>query len=416
MKILLVGTDSTANLGDQAILICMMDLLRERFPDAEFVVLSHRPHLARERLGERDDVKAVDWMPWTGYSGASIRALVGGYLRRRIGAKHGFLRWMYPPKQRHVLRHFDDADLVALVGGRYLTSPYFDSVLYVLHAVELARTRGIPVVSFPQSIGPFVTAKEKFAASLLLSRIDYLMVRDERTRDFFRHFQVKGPRIDLVPDCVFTLEPADNDEIDAVMEKEGIVKGDRPLIAVTARTLKATMERYDDAEHDVYMDKMAALLDDLSDDADLVFLSSTYAAQGYFRHDPDIGRAVASRMHHGGRLKIVDNEVSAPILKGLYGRMDAVITTRMHPIIMSSAMGVPVAGIAYEYKSIEVLKLLGFAENAVAVRDFEPEAVAEIVRGMLADRSEISRQLLERTSRMQTTIREAVGRIPEIVR
>ncbi|KKK87700.1 hypothetical protein LCGC14_2750620 [marine sediment metagenome] len=76
MRIILFGNDSTANLGDQAILIAMMKALGDAFGEVRFTILSKHPDLARERLGHLDAVERIGPTPWLGREGADIAHLM----------------------------------------------------------------------------------------------------------------------------------------------------------------------------------------------------------------------------------------------------------------------------------------------------------------------------------------------------
>ena len=414
MRITLFGNDSTANLGDQAILIAMMKALGDVFKGACFTILSAHPDLARERLGDRPEVERIGAIPWMARSGATICRILAGFTWSRMLARAGLL-WTAASRERvEAARWIRQSDLVVLVGGRWIASPYFGTVMMALWALREAQGARVPVVAYSQSVGPFRTMKEKGAAHALLAGLKLIVARDTASMEFLRHFSAPGPRVAYAPDCVFALTVAPAGAVDEAMRVEEIDESRRPLVAVTARTLAATMESYRQEEHERYLDMMARICDALIEDGvQLVFLSSTYAAGDYDRSDPDIGKTFRNRMNNPGALKIVEREYPVQVLKGMYGRMDLVVSTRMHPTILASAMKVPVIALAYEYKGVEVLNALGLGEYAVSLKDATADDVIALARKALAEKETIAGHLEERIPEIQRQALEAARFVKE---
>jgi colanic acid/amylovoran biosynthesis protein len=68
-------------------------------------------------------------------------------------------------------------------------------------------------------------------------------------------------------------------------------------------------------------------------------------------------------------------------LQRLIQTADLVVTTRMHLAILSLVGGVPTLAVAYEFKTVELFRSLGLAENVVALEDIDPSWVeAQVAR------------------------------------
>ncbi|MFH0964907.1 MAG: polysaccharide pyruvyl transferase family protein [Planctomycetota bacterium] len=410
MRIVLYGTDSTANLGDQAILIAMMDALRGVFEGASFTILTAHPELAVERVGRRPGVERIGALPRIPWGKKTTMRLVSGYAASRALIRLGWGEG----GNRQVARWIAESDLLALVGGRYLASPYFSTLLVMLWGLAEARRAGVPAVGYSQSVGPFATIKEKIAAQLALRRLELMVARDRTSFEFLKHFAVPGLRVEQAPDCVFGLRPAEAGQIEEAMRREGIDEGRRPLVAITGRTLTATIERYDARAKRGYLEMLAGVSDALlADGAQVVFLSSTYRAGSYDRHDPDVAKEFRALMRRPEGLKVVETEYPVEVLKGLYGRMNLVISTRMHPTILASAMGVPVVALAYEYKGVGVLELLGLTQYALRIPEATTERVLTLAREALAQEQAIRAHLRERIAELQEQALSAARHVRE---
>ena len=315
MHIVIAGTPALTNLGDQAIILCMMQDMRNVFgEDTTFTLLSHYPEIALKRVGHLSYVRDILPIVKPGlrkHPNWKISTLTAGAF---LQGRKTPLRPLFG--KNPAADAIESADLLAFAGGRQYASPYYDAVLEGWMNATLAQRCGIPVVMWSQSIGPFNTVKEKAVAGGMLGACNLICARDTKTHQFLQAFGLPGTRIERTADCVFNLMPSSDAEVDAAMQQARITRGERPLVAVTARTMKHTISGYAGNDESRYEHEMASLLDGLSNEVDLVFLSSTYRDGTYDRHDPDVGRAIQRQMQHGDRLQIVDQEFPCAYTQG----------------------------------------------------------------------------------------------------
>lgn len=383
---LVIGSDSLANLGDQAIAKTLVRAARAAgYDDVHFA--SYRPEVAADRI--RHLVDTVHPMPFEAESGAHhLRTVARGamsYLVSRSG--HG--------------RRLPEVDVAVFVGGRYLASPYFGSVFTTLLAATELKRAGARIVLAPQTIGPVRTIKEKVALSRLLATADIVMARDRQSEDFLHHFAVAGPRYLRVPDVVYGFDHGSDEDGRAVLRAAGVEASGRPLLAIADRPLVAMTER-SGVSAESHSRSLAAAADLLSAEFELVFLSTTFGAPGYDRDDRVCGNQIRSLMRHPEALAIGRQEPPVEALTAAYRQCAALLTTRMHPIIMGMGQGTPVVSLAYEPKCVGQLEEFGRRGWALDLGASGYEIASTVRAAAEANRAEISQRGSE--------LRQEVGR------
>lgn len=144
-KVVLSGYYGFDNIGDEAILLSIIQALKERKADIDITVLSHNPQRTSNLYG----VKAVN-------------------------------RWSL----KEVKATLKDSDLLISGGGSLLQDiTGIKSLLYYLGVVGLARRLGKPVFFYAQGIGPVDGWLGRRLMRLTVNRVEAVTVRDEQSRD-----------------------------------------------------------------------------------------------------------------------------------------------------------------------------------------------------------------------------------------
>jgi colanic acid/amylovoran biosynthesis protein len=288
------------------------------------------------------------------------------------------------------------SNIVVFTGGRYLNSPYFKAGLSRYLDVLLCRRADVPVVAYSQSVGPFLTLKEKIVADRIINGLIFISPRDEKSVSFLSHFGVPPSKVEFAPDSVFRLIPASRDAAEEFLGRNGVsikVPGGI-LIGLSARQLVSMIKSVDDKTKQIYIESLIKYIDDSPRSHRFVFLSSVFRAPGYKRHDPDMGFKIKKSLQEPDRLVVISEEPPAPVLKAAYGIMDLVVTTRMHPIIMCAGMTTPVISIAYEYKCRELMRLINLEEYCIDLNDVTREKLIQLTEKAIHESGSI-RSMLE---------------------
>ena len=193
------GWYGSHNVGDQALLLTIADLLGTELGSARFTVFTADPH--------------------------HVRSYTQAQSRWQFTALHNF--YQFPQIMKTVV----DCDLFVFGGG----TPFYeerDHLLVMAVLIGLARLARTPYMTWTVSsqIVQNRTAKRLFR--WVLEGASAITYRDEHTRLLFDSCVVRKEMF-LASDPVFCLQPAESDAAQALISKAGLREADKPLVALT---------------------------------------------------------------------------------------------------------------------------------------------------------------------------------------
>jgi polysaccharide pyruvyl transferase WcaK-like protein len=376
-SVLILGGDSDFNLGDAAILESLCHSLQTADPDVQITTTSRR--------GRQRRLPGV------------VRILPRG-----------------PASVPLHLRCAAEQDLVIVGGGGLLQDddsrakmPYWASRLAALRLVNRN------IVGHCLGAGPLRHAESRQLARLACATLRSVSVRDGFAQRWLSSCTAKP--VQVVPDPAFMLPAADAERARAFIRSCGL-SVDRPLLGVALRrwfhplggfiphkirqtwALRLGRERAAGAATmESFLDDVAAAVSALARelDADVILLPS-YNVE----HEGD---AVVCRSLQGRlaattttALALVDDPA---LYKAVVGRLELMISARMHPLILAASMGVPVVGLAYNEKFAGALDLLGVPDQLMRLDEFadgsQSARLRQLAHDALSDRTDLAARAAE---------------------
>lgn len=394
MRILISNVYSWKNKGDAAIVLSMVEHLRESFPGCSITLSSYDVEdcfrfeglvctrsllsLMREKYGG----KRID-LPGRLRYALSCLGLRFSLAAFRLCAHLGVRCYcILPPIIRGKMRDYETMDLVVACGGGYLISKGRVSRLErlldcrELHLLcldfSLAALSGKPYLLYNQSVGPFSDSRDAAIVRRHLLGAEAVICREELT---VKRLDNMGLR-NLVrgADIAFHLraEPSD------ALKKYGY-DPDHKNIGLTVRNCLPT------GRQGVFESEMAAFISEsLSSDPGLIFY---FMPQVIFREGSDNDLLVSRRVQGlvdsavADRAIVVDEDLHPAHLRYVIGQMDAFIGNRMHSCIFALSGGVKTIAVSYEPKTAGIMAMLGLSSYVVAAG----EVKASLLRRMLSD-------------------------------
>ena len=240
-----------------------------------------------------------------------------------------------------------NADFVILGGGSLIqdvTSTY--SLMYYVGFINLCRMMRKKIYIAYQGIGPINKKQNEFLTKFTLNRSKKLWIRDEMSINTLREIGVVKPNIILSSDAVFMLKPPSRERVNVLLAKAGIRNDDgRPLIGIAPRRWGT--------------EDKAGVFAKIADECINRFNAKVifYA----FHKDTDVKyiNEICSRMTN--RAYIVADSYLPSEIMGMMGEMTLNIGVRLHSLIFSAKMGVPLLGISYDPKIDGFLDMLGMS-------------------------------------------------------
>ena len=359
----LITNSVPLNGGDEALLRATLAMLRDQFPCCSIKVLCKDIDMCRKYLRDLDldsDLEYIHY-PRRVTSRRVVRArtmindLAGPSWAARIS------RVLANKEERRIIGHYQSADLVVSSAGGFLHDFY--GIEHRLFGFEMALELGRPVVLLGQSIGPFWKPRSKKRARAVLSRLNAVLLREERSLGHLRDCGVDVSKVLVATDIAFywrRMAPH------LFVAKTGPAR----QIALSFRPWA-----HDGVSTDAIVKKAAELsrhLLNTNAEVELVFLSTCQGIPEYV-DDSIVARAVVNALPEGLRYRCrIDASRYAPErLIQVYGQMDAYIGMRLHGAILAMLGGTPAMAIAYEDKTPGIFASLGLEAFQVDYRDGE---------------------------------------------
>lgn len=329
-RIAVLGSYGGFNIGDEAILTCVLRCLRGLRPDAHLIVLSRNVGHTRAHHHEADQV-----VPWEGVS------------------------------RSHVLDVLPGLDLLVLGGGGIL---YDGEARRYLRLVRAAQTRDVPTFAYAVGAGPLREAEDRDAVRTVLADMADVVVRDEESRLVLEEVGLEREvTVSADPALLLAPEPF----TDAMLRGEGIPAGAR-LVGMSVREPGRAAEKLDEVDYH-------ALLADVADflvrrlDAHVVFLPME-------RHDVRHAHAVLSHMTAPDKGRILHGDYSPGQVLGFMRHLDLAVGMRLHFVIFAALTGVPVLPLPYSGKVFDFAHRLGAPALVGVAREQAGLLLAEVDR------------------------------------
>lgn len=320
LNILVHGYFGFGNVGDEATLSALIGEFRRINGDAEFTVLSSNP----ERTIKIHSVKAVrerltSLNFWKALLKSHVLVFAGGG------------RYGYPTLRRMALL----ALLAKLLGK---------AVIFRAVGVYPYEWRGTPIIS--REPIPF-KGFTGLLVRLAVESSSYISVRDTYSYAVLRLSGVHR-RIFIEKDLTFKLTCPGPSECRDLAIKYGIANG--KVLGVNLRTLDNHINR-------VVVDYVSRLIMEFLNRGftKVIFIPFGFGSfvGRFFDNDFIIAKRLKARIP---QLIIIDEELNPRKILCLFNYLDYVIAMRHHAIIFSLITNKPMIAIAYDTKTLEVLK------------------------------------------------------------
>lgn len=291
MHVVLSGYYGFDNVGDDAILLSIIQSLKKWQNDIEITVLSNNPAATEQTYG----VKAVN-------------------------------RW----KMKEIRQLLKTADGLISGGGSLMqdqtgmkTIPYYAGV------IQIAKWLKKPVFVYAQGMGPINHSLSKFIVRTVFNKVEQITVRDRASLALLTEIGVRKETM-IVPDPVMGLN-GNNFHCDW-LENESLSTDS--YISVSVRDWPSAV---------AYKEKIAHSLDELARQGEqIVFLPM------HGEHDFITSQEVAALMKEKSLIAPADLSIEEKI--AVIGQSQLLIGMRLHSLIFSAIYATPFIAISYDPK------------------------------------------------------------------
>lgn len=397
MKIVISGSYGYGDLGDEAILDCMIRRLREEIPGVEIFVLSSNP----EDTFYRHKVKSYYSFAGLQMELRKLFLKIAEHLLFANIFNSSILSFCSDKKFKQTIKILSSSDLVISGGGGYLNEFFITDITARFLELYIAHLLGKPFVIYAQTIGPFFTQKMRILANFVFQNAALITVRDKVSANFLKEIGVKRVPIIVTTDEAVLTSSADSHRIDTIMEHEK-VETSFPLIAIAPRYWMGSKLRraYEQKPrirnvYQTYRSVLARVADHLIEElgAHIIFIPFHIYKPGSKKDDRIIAKEIFSTMKHQHNATVITGDYSPSETMGLVQKAEMMIGTRFHSIVFAICSYRPAIGISYWFKIDEFMRELELADYVCDIDDLEEDIILDKAIKAWAYREDISCKL-----------------------
>lgn len=368
MRILLAGVPfGCENVGDEAILECAVEIFREVCPGATLTASTNDPERTASRLG-------IETCRLLGFfndiSAEETRAIIGA---------HDCFVWCgatglsdYPhvtPVLMRVAQSLGKKTILWGVGMNDELNPAF-------HRVRSGRSQKLLSLASLASLGTLdahtIEEKRRDARSRrgiaeCLNKADLVVLRDVQSRAEVARSGVTR-ELHVGADSAILLKPTSLERMALAPGVLELLQSDRPKIGLCVSAQAAITKELE----------LAHCLDELA--------SSTGAHIVAIPMNPLTDSALMARlvgrMNHREHVTVITGEYQPAEILAIASRMSVVVSSRLHLLILSAIVGVPIVGIARGSKVDNFLEPFGLVPVG-SVEDCDFDALKREVTRLL---------------------------------
>lgn len=338
--IILSGYYGFDNLGDDAMLLGIIDSLKEYNPYLKILILSQNPMQTKLRFGHNS------------INRLNIMKILLGMKKSRLFINGG--------------------------GNLIQDNTSTRSLLYYLGTIWLAKSFGMKVMIYGNGIGPLNKEFDQKLSSMILNKVDVITLREEISNFVLKNIHVTKPKISITADPAFTLD------IDSDIVSKNILFEE--AIPATSQLVGYCIRKWPEDGHAA--EELAKIAD---------YVSDKYNTKPIFipmHHPFDIEAAnlIVSKMKN--KAYVISNKYSVSEIMQLISKLDLLIGMRLHSLIFAVKVGVPVIGISYEPKVDGFLNLIG-QKSDINIRNISFEALKEKVDYVWENKDNLRTEIME---------------------
>lgn len=343
-KIIISGYYGFDNLGDEAILMAMVSVLKSVDQKFDLLALSNSPDTTEKR-----------------YQIPSIN-------RNNLMA---------------VFKEIKGSDMFISGGGSLLQDiTGWKSIPFYLGQVFIAQLMGKKTVFYSQGIGPVKNRFYQWCIKMIMNRSDLVSVRDIKSKELLLQWGVKEDKVELTIDPAFVLKTLLGDYTKNKEEQ------DKPLIGVSVRP-------WADNEYlRAFANGLAKFAQEINGDIIILPL--------HLGEDQEISKELKEILLNdfkktGYRGGVFLERFLTPLdILGKYQEIDFFFGVRLHSIIFSTISKIPFVALEYDPKVKGLLNMIGI-NSGLKIEELDSEVLYRISMSIWKNSDQFKAILKEKT-------------------
>jgi polysaccharide pyruvyl transferase CsaB len=273
------------------------------------------------------------------------------------------------------------------------------SLLYYLMIIWAAQLLGKKVMIYANGIGPVRKRFNRALVRHIVGRADVITLRDELSARELAGIGVTRPDVRVTADPAFTMEGIGPEAAAALLADAGVPDRE-PFVCVSVRNWRGT---------EAFREKLASICDRIYDayGRNIVFLPMQTPG------DTTFSRSVAELMRRPAY--VLEKRYNAQEIMGIIGLSDLVLAMRLHALIFSARMCVPLVGLIYDPKVAAYVDTLGMV-SAGDVRNFDADRAMAAVAALMDNREKYIEHLKSRSAQLEALAAQDAALLMELLK
>lgn len=334
-RIVISGWYGYKNLGDEVILNCMSEEIRNSLENTSITAMSFDPGYT-----EQQGINAVRHLPFT------FKGIVALFVKGRIPA---FFK---------TIRAIKNADLILIGGGGFLSDWNPIAIKPWLWQIYLyKKVFKKKVMIYAIGAGPFIHPHYMNRVKDTLKYVDVITVRDEESNQQLKKCGIDNAVVTTDPVVSLSL-PSEYKTVSSSKRRIGISIA--PLFI--SGLWKDSRNKYNN-----YLQAIVELINKINDhyknELEIIFIPMED------EYDYNFNQEIVGKLNDASNVSIVNKGKTINEKLEIMNTIDLMIGMRLHSIIISSTLGIPSLGIVYHHKVYEFLRSVGLEGLSVGVGD-----------------------------------------------
>lgn len=393
MKFAIIGSALSGNKGAAAMLESSLQTLSQKYPGAQFTLLSMYP-AEDNRLNEYPNLEVLR---------------VGSWWLGLVLNPAALLYKLVPPLRTTLLNRIPqlkciaESDALLDQGGITFSDGREVFLLYNVASILPALFLKTKVIKCAQALGPFKNPINRLVSKMILPHLTLIIARGKATYDHLMQLKLKN--VVLGTDYAFSLALTKTARAQAAALLEGAMPGlEKSGKTIVGISPSVVVQKKCEKKGINYVGLMHWLVDELIKRGYVVVLVPHSARTGedkLHNNDLPLCRTIFSSVKAKQHCIFIDQEVSSQVLRAVIGRCDLFIACRFHAMVSALAMGVPTLVLGWSHKYAEVLEQFGVREFGVDSSNLKPSTLMSKFGELAAQREKIARQLTDAMPRVR---------------
>lgn len=387
--ILISEGDLVGNKGAVAMVECLIRDIREKNPQAGFIVTSRK---IRKNISRSDGVSTL-YIDGQLYELALLRA-GWWWILKKLGIRQDSLL------NNNIIKSYQNADIViSATGISFIDDFGYRRIYYFSRYLLLPFLLGKKVIKFTQSFGPINSKYNRLMASHLLPLADIVMARGRHSVENLKKAGVYK-NVVAYPDIALTLQPEFTDRVETAVKST-----DGKFIGISPNSICDTMAP---GEYVTSLSKILNFIIQELPEMKILLIPHTISEGDLGKNDDlAICRKLAAAVAED-RIKIADTLAMEPgELKALIGSSEFFIGSRYHSLVAAVSMSVPCLAIGWHWKYNELMEWYGLDDNIINIWELVKKDAVQTFSGLYQNRSERKMYLENTGDKIKVKAREA---------